>query len=1036
MFERYNARYAATHPLKKPLGVVLGTGFTRLMDAKIFIDKWSRAELKERSASQEHFLDLCELLGEKKPAEADPTGETYAFEKGAIKTTGASGWADVWKQGCFGWEYKGPGKDLDKAFSQLLTYSVALENPPLLIVSDLKRIIIRTNWTNTVQKTWEFSLEDLTDGAKRQILKDAFSNPEALKPAKTRQELTEDAAREFAEIAKALRDRGHDPEEVAHFVNRMVFCMFAEDVHLLPDNIFTEMLRRGLEEPDEFVSYAETLFGAMRGKNGRVGFTRIEWFNGGLFDDNRALELTRDEIKKALTAAELYWGDIDPSILGTLFERGLDPDKRSQLGAHYTDRDKIMMIIGPVIIEPLKAEWQATHDEIRLILEKRHVELEKIAALRAGASKVDLDVAKAGEKLRRDEVTKLRAAETRLYNQAVRKINGFRTRLNKFRVLDPACGSGNFLNLALLALKDIEHKANLDVEALGLPRKPPQVGPECLKGIEINPYAAELARVSIWIGEIQWMRRNGFSASRNPVLRPLDAIECADALVEQHPVTGVWREKAWPQADVIVGNPPFLGSRKMRPELGGEYVDIIRRIFRNRVGDGADLVTYWFWKSQVGMDTTRLARFGLVATNSVAGGASRSVLKPLFEKFFPIAIYRDEPWTVDGAAVRVALITFSKSPTTSGPMLDGREVSEIYSDLTGRTEGRGTDITKSRALRENESRAFQGVVPRSNINNKEANALGLPPADFAMDRTRAEKLLKMPLNPNGRPNADVVKPYHIGIDVVRRPLDRFIVDFDSITESDAALYEGAYAHIQPVKAHRAAMSQPEALTAWWQHWRPRAEMKSALAGFNRFVATPRVSKHRVFVWLKHPTIVDNALIAIARDDDTTFGILHSRFHELWSLRMGTSLEDRPRYTPTTTFETFPFPEGLTPDIPASDYADDPRAIAIAEAAARLNELRENWLNPADLVRREPEVVPGYPDRILPVDEAAAKELKKRTLTNLYNARPAWLDHAHKALDSAVAAAYGWPDGLSEDEILARLFALNQERAKAQEKAAN
>lgn len=212
-------------------------------------------------------------------------------------------------------------------------------------------------------------------------------------------------------------------------------------------------------------------------------------------------------------------------------------------------------------------------------------------------------------------------------------------------------------------------------------------------------------------------------------------------------------------------------------------------------------------------------------------------------------------------------------------------------------------------------------------------------------------------------------------------------------------------------------------------------MRKALTPFSRYVVTARVAKYRLFAWAPAVLLADCQAIAIARDDDTSFGILHSKFHELWSLRMGTFLGvgNDPRYTPSTTFETFPFPLGLTPNIPAADYAADPRAQAIATAAARLNELRENWLNPADLVVREPEVVPGYPDRILPKDEAAAKELKQRTLTNLYNARPQWLANAHTALDEAVADAYGWGDdwragALTDDEILARLFRLNQERA--------
>lgn len=210
-------------------------------------------------------------------------------------------------------------------------------------------------------------------------------------------------------------------------------------------------------------------------------------------------------------------------------------------------------------------------------------------------------------------------------------------------------------------------------------------------------------------------------------------------------------------------------------------------------------------------------------------------------------------------------------------------------------------------------------------------------------------------------------------------------------------------------------------------------MRSSIQPLVRYIVTPETAQYRIFVWLRLPTLPDKNLIVVPRDDDTFFGLLHSRFHELWSLRKGSDLQDRPRYTHTSTFATFAFPEGLTPDIPAADYADDPRAQRIAVAAARLNELRENWLNPHDLVVHEPEVVPGYPDRILPKDEAAAKELARRTLTNLYNARPAWLDHAHRALDEAVADAYGWGDDfraglLTDDEVLARLFRLNQERA--------
>lgn len=304
------------------------------MTPQDFIAKWRAADLKERSASQSHFNDLCALLGVLDPITADPTGEWFAFEKGASKTGGGEGWADVWRRGCFAWEYKGPKKDLDKAFAQLLQYSVALENPPLLIVSDMDRIRIHTNWTNTVQEVHEFTLEDLLDGQVRERLKRAFTDPEDFRPRKTRQALTEETAREFAAIAQRLRDRGHEAHQVAHFVNQLVFCMFAEDVGLLPDNLFSKMLDLCRSDPASFAEHCGTLFGAMAQPNGKVGFQRIDWFNGGLFQDDFALPVTREDVEDLYRAAQRDWSQIDPSILGTLFDRGLDPAKRSQLGAH------------------------------------------------------------------------------------------------------------------------------------------------------------------------------------------------------------------------------------------------------------------------------------------------------------------------------------------------------------------------------------------------------------------------------------------------------------------------------------------------------------------------------------------------------------------------------------------------------------------------------------------------------------------------------------------------------------------------------
>lgn len=957
------------------------------MTPQQFITKWLNSSLKERAAAQEHFLDLCRMLDEPTPADVDPTGMDYGFEVGASKTTGGNGFADVFKRGHFAWEYKGTKANLDTAFAQLQRYAIALDNPPLLIVSDIGTTIrIHTNWTNSVSKVYEIAIADLGDPTKRGWLKAALSDPETLRPTKTRQELTEEVAGEFAELARSLRARGHHPEQVAHFINRLVFCMFAEDVKLLPDNIFMRMLERALDDPSQFEGFARSLFTAMK-SGGHIGFEKVAWFNGGLFNDDLVFALDKKEIAIVHRAAKHFWGDVDPSILGTLFERGLDPDKRSQLGAHYTDREKIMMIINPVIVEPLTAEWEKAKAEITALMDKA-------ASSKGGTA-------------------------TKARNQAQAVLDAHLKRLADFRVLDPACGSGNFLYLALRALKDLEHRAQVEAEALGLPRGFPRIGPEVVKGIEINPYAAELARVSVWIGEIQWMLKNGFAASGNPILKPLETIECRDALMTWQPGEGEgggrWIEAEWPKADAIIGNPPFLGDKLMVGGLGEHYVLTLRRIYAGTVAGGSDLVCFWFAKASRALEQKLASGCGLVATNSIRGGANRKVLDHISATQEIFAAWADEEWTVNGAAVRVSLVCFSA--VESAPpvrMLNGSAVPTIYPNLTSGN----VDHSKARALVSNAGISFIGTQKNGS---------------FDIPGETARHWLLLPRNPNGHKNDRVVVPWVNGLDIVRRPTDHWIIDFGtSMDATEAALFEAPFQHVvREVRPMREGVRRDGHRRYWWRHGETRPGMRAALAGLRCYIATPRVSKHRVFVRLPTAVLPDCQVVVVARDDATTFGILHSRFHELWALRMGTSLEDRPRYTPTTTFETFPFPEGLTPDIPAADYADNPHAIAIATAAARLNELRENWLNPPDLVRREPEVVPGYPDRILPINEEAAQKLKKRTLTNLYNERPVWLQHAHKALDEAVAAAYGWPADLSDDKILARLFELNQERAAKQ-----
>jgi type II restriction/modification system DNA methylase subunit YeeA len=958
------------------------------MTPQAFIAKWRGNPLSEKAGAQSHFLDLCDMLGVVKPN--DP--ENYCFERGATRTGAGHGWADVWKRGAFAWESKAPGKDLGAALKQLMTYALALDNPPLLVVSDRSRIEIHTHFTGTPSEVHSITLEEVGQPESLQKLRWLFEDPERFRPKLTTYVVTEEAAARMGNLAKRLTERRHDPHEVAHFLIQCVFCMFAEDAKLLPEKLFETVLDRSNPDGAKAQSRLAALFEAMRA-GGDFAMNDIPWFNGGLFKQIDVPPLATEDVVQLLEAARMGWGDIEPAILGTLFERGLNPDMRSQLGAHYTDPATILKLIRPVIEAPLLAEWQVVKTRIATLLDKHN----------QGGK---------GSKTARDD------AQTAFIQ--------FIQRLKSYRVLDPACGSGNFLYLALKTLKDLEHRANLEAEALGLHRELViETSPANVLGIELNPYAAELARVTVWIGEIQWMLAHGYAMRRDPILQPLDHIENRDAVLLAH-YEGVVIEDAdkerdsmlvaafepeWPVADAIVGNPPFLGDKKMRAELGDEYTHALRKQYDGRVPGGADFVTYWFEKARAQIEAGKAQRAGLVATNSIRGGASRRVLERIVATTPIFEAWSDEAWINNGAAVRVSLVCFGKGTETA--TLDGQPVAEIHSDLTAGNETSGAlDLTLAKQLAENTGVAFIGTQKTG---------------AFDISGDLARQWLGHP-NPNGQSNSNVVKPWANGQDLTRRSSDTWIIDFGvGLPESEASLFETPFHHLQEhVQAGRGG--KREAIAAkWWLHTRPRPDMRQALAGLPRVLVTPRVAKHRLFAWLNAKFLPDCQLVVIARSDDTTFGILHSRFHELWSLGLCTWLGvgNDPRYTPTTTFETFPFPVGLTPrDTPAGPHAE-----AIAAAAKQLNTLREAWLNPpewVDWVRTKEEEQAGFPPRPVakPGHEA---ELKKRTLTNLYNARPAWLDHAHRELDAAVAAAYGWTDytpEMPDEEILKRLLALN------------
>ena len=716
-----------------------------------FVGKWSDSRLRERQGSQEHFLDLCALLEQPTPGE-DASGNSFCFERGAEKVGGGDGWADVWRKGCFGWEYKGKRKDLNAALRQLQAYALALENPPYLVVSDMDRIIVHTNWTNTVSHKYEFSLPDLLDPSNLAILRKVFEGSAELKPSLSPQELTRKVAISFGDLGRRLQERRDPPppQAIAHFLNRLVFCMFAERAGLLPEGLFTRLIKLLERRPELSKPQLGELFAKMS-TGGFFGADIIKWFNGGLVDDAEVLELERpDLLLIAETAKDHDWSQIDPAIFGTLFEEALKATgRRAALGAHYTDRDKIMKIVDPVIVRPLTAEWETALAAIRVALtdaesadEARRAALERLSdeldpadvetvlsAERARAkesSNLELFNDVGARRLRNESRKAIAAARPKLAeidrrradakSRAADELERFLARLAAFRVLDPACGSGNFLYVALHALCDIEKRAIVDAERLGLAAPAPRVGLDCLKGIEIEPYAAELARVTLWIGDLQWRLKNGYQTPPEPILASLDQIECRDALLNPDGT-----EAEWPKVDVIIGNPPFLGGKRLREGLGDEYVEQLFSVYRQRVPPEADFVAYWVEKAWRNIGQQTAERAGLVTTNSIRGGANRRVLAPISDAYSMMEGWADEPWVLEGAAVRVSMIGFGDGFVER--RLNGHLTDQINADLTSGT----IDLTKALQLPENSSVAFMGTRKAARlIFRANSRAIGLP----------------------------------------------------------------------------------------------------------------------------------------------------------------------------------------------------------------------------------------------------------------------------------------------------------------------
>ena len=906
------------------------------MTPEHFIATWENTTLNEEQGAQSWFNDLCDLIGHPKPL-GDLNGLTYAFEH-RVET----GKADAYYENHFGWEFKTGKGQLDEAMRQVLGYSMYLKTPPLLVVSAFNVIRIRTNFPGMESVQREIRIADLAEPQSESlnILKRVFTDPESFNTGKSRDDVTKETATLFQAVSNDMAGSGYGHRELAQYLNQIIFCLYAEDAGLLPDGAFTGLVVNQRRNPDRFKRGAETLFAEMN-HGGLFGTQTIDHFNGELFAHVPDVTLNTAALERLAEAAEKNWSNIEPSIFGTLFERALGlTEERAPLGAHYTGEADIRRVVQPVILDHLQREWAAVRAQIDGLQHEQDVGARHASPLR-GASTADC---------------------------ASHRLQAFRRRLASVTVLDPACGSGNFLYVTLKALLDLERQAIDCQTALGAAPGPPLVNPAQMMGLEVNEYAAQLAKTALWIGYIQWHQANGFAYANRPILNNIHGIECRDAAIAVND-DGMADKAQWPDADYIIGNPPFLGAKDMLTELGAEYTNRLRQTYADALDGAVDLCCYWFEQARTQIAAGRAKRAGLLATQAIRFSSNRRTLERIKESGDVFAAYDDLQWKPEepgSAAVHVSIVCFDDGSETT-KTLNGNPATDIDTRLTD-----AVNLDRARTLPQNAGLCFAGV--------SKGGPFELSPQDAApmLDDS----------NPHGRPNSDVVKPYLIGRDLNGKRQERWLIDFGAMSESDARLYNLPYQHcLTVVKPTRTNSRERRLREQWWLHSRNRVELRESIAPLTRYIGTSEVSKHRYFQYIDGDVTSDKTVTIFAREDDYFLGILESRHHKVWTAAVGTQLESRPRYIISECFEKFPFP---TPT--------ESQREAVAQAARTLDQQRRNVCRPNGTYRR--------------------------SMTALYNENPPWLQTAHAQLDAAVADAYGWPSDLPDDDLLRRLVRLN------------
>jgi hypothetical protein len=1017
-----------------------------------FIQRWKASGGSEQANSQLFLAELCDVLDLSRPEPYRPVNEenTYSFER-KVFIPGGEGRnelkrLDLYRKGCFVLESKqGQDKTAPLALPGMTASSAAkrgsrqwedamqrakrqAENyirclpanegrPPFLIVADVGFCFdLYSEFSRSGgvylpfpdARNCRVKLDDLEKPEVRALFQAVWNDPLSLDPSRRSARVTEEVAAHLAELARLLEADGHGPEKVSQFLMRCIFTMFAEDVSLIPANSFTDMLQRAVMEPSLYAHFVRDLWIAMN--NGTVSVAlgrKLLRFNGNIFANPEVLPLTQTQIGILLEAAKADWQEVEPAIFGTLLERALDPRERHKLGAHYTPRAYVERLVIPTVMQPLREEWD---------------DVQAAASLLSSQGKTQ---------------------------EAGKTVADFHKRLLRIRVLDPACGSGNFLYVTMEHMKRLEGEVLQTLATYGERQTGLlQIDPHQFLGLEINPRAAHIAEMVLWIGWLQWhFRTYGNVSPPEPVIRKFENIQNRDALIawnrrkyatdtngriiirwngetyKTDPATGrqVPDESAavpdevfegvtraeWPKADFIVGNPPFVGNKRMRLTLGSGYSEALRATYAE-LPESCDFVMYWWHRAAEQTRADKVKRFGFITTNSITQVFNRRVMtvhlndkKPLHLAF----AVPDHPWVdaSDGAAVRIAMTVGEKgahegrlASVTEEHETDFREHFVVLKEKSGLVHADltvGADVLAANPLKANEDMSFRGVT--------------LVGEDFVVTPENAEKL--------GLGRIDGLE-HHIrlflnGRDITEKSRGFMVIDLlgltaEKVKDKYPEVYQWLYTRVRPERSHDRRASYRD---NWWIFAEPRKNFRSALTGLSRFIATVEVSKHRFFCFLSAAIVPSNMLVNITSADAYHLGVLSSRIHVCWALAVGGTLEDRPRYNNSVCFAPFP--------------------VATSEQQVRIRDLGEKL----DAHRKARQSL--HPDLTMTgmynALEAlrAGRELTAKEKTAHEQGLVTVLRQIHDELDRAVADAYGWPVDLPDEEILPRLVTLNAERAE-------